>query len=240
MSQNEIAWIKCSLCGIKTHAGALGKGKCRECQKIGLKKVIPPVEKKPVPIPPPEPRRLIYDEDTEAGKLERYLHSKNIQAIGDMMTMWNRYKWEEKMEKGLLRQHDMLPIDRAIRTLFVKQMSYFQMDAFHKLESEHFGGLVVFVLDLQRVQKHIGKRLDRSPLKTMFAELEVVREFNNNNRPICEEFFEGYRVPPFFMYDNTFDGIEYHHAWDQAVWKAELHFKPMGKQSLADVVGALK
>lgn len=239
MSQNEITWIKCSLCGIKTHSGALVKGKCRECQKIGLKKPVPPVEKKPVPIPLPEPRRLIYDEDTEAGKLERYLHSKNIQAIGDMMMMWNRYKWEEKMEKGLLRQHDMLPMERAIRTLFVKQMSFLQVDEFHKLESNYFGGLAIFILDLPLIQKKIGKRLDRGPLKTTFAELEVVREFNNDHRPIYEENFEGHRIPPFFMYDNTFDGIEYHHAWDQSVWKAELNFRPAGKQSLADVVGKL-
>lgn len=236
MHKNDINWLKCGICGIKTHIDAMKAGKCVECQKIGMKKVMPLI--KP---PTPGPTRYFYAEDSEAWKLERYLMSKEISHIGDMMMRWNKYKLEEKIAKEIPNRRDDIPVtERALRTLFVKKMNYFELEKFHKLEADHFGGLVILIVDIGLVEKSISRKLDRTPFKTPHEQLKYVEDFNNEHRPLHEEYFEGYRVPPFFVYDCTFDGVEYHHAWDMTVLKTELNFVPTGKNTLTDVVGALK
>lgn len=204
-------------CGV-TFAGGI----CKDCH---VKPRIPTQVKSPTPVE----KRGFYRPGTMEGRLEQHLIKKNISHIGDQNMMWDKYKCEALLEKNDMASFrwDMTPTERCQRTAHIKHLNHFQMRELHDKEVEQAGFIYPW---------HIfaALKLKKDELKIEGEEWAIIAEFNNAHRPPHDQTFEGFRVPPFFIYDCTFDPIEYHHAWDKNVWNNALDYKVEHKASIVD------
>jgi len=164
-----------------------------------------------------------YPEHTPAGRLERKMKAMKIEHIGELMYIYNKYPPTDQT-RGV--KMDMGEDERTLRTYIIRQIDNVAIGRLHSWENIH--GLAHAV----HIAKIVKEEIQPSQMeKHQWAALAA---HNEKNRPIYEKEFIGLRVPPFFIFDCTFDGIEYHHAWDNSVW---IHVLALpGGNSLADQV----
>ena len=171
---------------------------------------------------PPVKLARFYPSDTPAGRVETYLLERKIADIGKPAPIryWSK-KWEseEIIPPGI----DMDKDSRAMRTLFVKKLgSDEQLATWHKMELDHGYWLEFF--QIKKYLEKIGGFKAEIKTKNWDAAVEQVTKFNDERRPSTWEF-SGMRVPPYFIYDLSFNGMPYHHAWDKNVRIATLNLR---------------
>lgn len=116
---------------------------------------------------------------------------------------------------------DLTIESRAYRTLDIRKFSRDEIERIHNHEKSL--GLFITFLEMKRVTSRL-KVPNQFHLKP--DQLDDVRKFNNSHRPLAARMFHGMRIPPYFVYDLEFDGMEYHHAWDLSV-KAPMWAEPV-------------
>ena len=152
-----------------------------------------------------------YPEDTPAGKLERHM---KISILVSIVSLQTREKY--KMENGDIRSASMeiSPRDRAERTQWIKELKIVEMEKIHDYEQKKMTRFL-FIAEAEKILKLKIARVKFNP-----PVIDNLESFNNIHRPQCGTFQE-FVIPPYFVDDLDFDGMNYHHAWDKCIWYAD-------------------
>ena len=155
------------------------------------------------------PSEFRYEPDTYAGRLERVMKQNNVHFLGTFV------------DNGRLRSIDLTPEVRAWRTLWTKDLSMDQLEKVHAWELKKFTDRLAFSWE---AQDFLG--MERKEYLIKKNHLPILIEFNNGHRPVMDRVFKGLSIPPYFIDDLEFDGMEYQQSWDKCVWYAELPSLP--------------
>lgn len=179
--------------------------------------------------------KYFYQATTASGRLERYLINKGVTVIGDMNYMIEKYGWLKRIDADPLWRAvtRYAKHERAVRTILIKQLTKEAIDRIHKKELKN--GSLYCMMSQRRAF------IDASMERVEHIELEgddfgVVEEFDDKWRPILEESYDGFHVPPYFIYNCNFDGILYQHTWDWNVWTQILEMTRRKPKTLAEAV----
>ena len=176
-----------------------------------------------VTLPPPQ-AVYCYPPDGMAGKLERHLKGRNLHFIGDMN------KWLKGAE-GPGAFPEPSDNERATRTLHMRRLSERDVKFWHAMERKYRQWMYFWVI--RRSMKDVEPD---TPDHFNLTEQQVrdVSKFNYKNCPPLREF-EGYKIPPYFLYDCDFDGMAHNHQWDWLVRNAsEQLVMSAGKKKVSD------
>lgn len=171
------------------------------------------------------PRRF-YKGDTLAARLESYLMEKGVSEIGEA-------SWRKTLEikvgefAGDIRAASMEPSrkERAYRSRDVQNLSQDQLETIIAFEQKYLPRLLIGPRQMRMILKLTEKDL---PNQTLMSEVDLeqyVKISDESNPPMKKlRDFQGFEsgpsllVPPYFVYDNSFDGMNFHHAIDRNVW----------------------
>ena len=197
-----------------------GSGKSKEAKEV---RKLQKIERANL-VPSPNEKRFFYKADSSSGRLERHLSKNGIPWIGALDYREKRFmRPDGGIRWGGL---DIEPGERAYRTWCIKHLTRPGLEKIHQYENQR---MVRFALH-EEMEKIAKEKIEKIAFTQ--AQREHFIEFNNEHRPIFDKKFQGFSVPPYFLYDNEFDGMEYHHAWDMCVWVAEFNM-PLAKSSKA-------
>ena len=173
----------------------------------------------------PVPLRFYTKPDTLAYKLEEHILSNNIESIGELDY---RDKNRDKFltEKGGIRPAsvDLSPAERRLRTVHIKKMQKETLEKMH-IKEQKIGRLFT-CLEIGAFAKYHKDFIGIESLNT--KQVEAVAAFQTEHRPILEEIW-GFKIPPYFIYDCKFDGMQWHHSFDWNLWVA-VFVLPLGKK----------
>lgn len=171
-------------------------------------------------LPEIKTQNAYYYPNTIEGRLESYMLKNNIHLLGNP-------KWRESLtiQKGEFNGDvrysglDMNSEQRCYRTIDVKKLTLNHLERIHSYEQKY---CKFFITGPGLWRLILGVDSDEIPDQRHLKsnQVEAIIKFNNDHRPICSKF-NGFIVPPYFIYDCSFDGMNYHHAWDKTVWYAQ-------------------
>lgn len=163
-----------------------------------------------VPKPKLDEEKTYYTKGI-AYELEKYLMENGIKTIGDEKA--GREK--RRMANGKIRTPiwEPDPETRVMRTFIIKGgISETELRDWQEYEKKHCR----YLLSTTRELKHILKRQIDFP-KAQWNEklISHVMEWVRKQHPQYRKY-HGLPIPPYFIYDVEFDGMEFEHALD---WK---------------------
>lgn len=165
--------------------------------------------------------RRFYSGDSLAARLESYLIEKGINEIGDNANDQLRQKYEIKVGSKI---GEVRPIGLAMsheeRLYRLKDICFLDEELLSKLHAYEQTRMVRFILttDEMRGILKIGRDKLPSQVKMSPEEFEGWGEVLKKSYPPMGTF-KGLPIPPYFIYDLNFDGMNYHHAIDRKAWK---------------------
>lgn len=159
-----------------------------------------------------------YSGNTLADRLESYLMEKKISWIGQEDKWRLQLEIKEGQNKGSVRSAslEMNPVSRAYRTKDIIQLSEEGLMLLHQWEQGRMMRFVIGPTEIRGTLRLSSNDLpDQTPLSP--TELETYQSLNEKSRPELMKY-DGFLIPPYFVYDNNFDGMNYHHAIDRNAW----------------------
>lgn len=160
-----------------------------------------------------------YRQETHEGQIESYLFEKDIPHIGDINSRLKYIRPGQDLITGLPLERyqgmNLSPVERAYRTAWIRLFTKESLGKIHKYEDEKMDRFMMF-LEMNKLTK---ERLERPKLNQ--DDVQRFIEVNNSCRPKCREWMD-FKLPPYFIYDCEFDGMFYHHEWDNNVWMVEI------------------
>ena len=171
-------------------------------------------------LPTPE-RQFYYNPETLSGKLERQLLADGLDSIGNEKYREKFKSSNEELRYALLSMPDN---ERAWRSIWVNKLKLDQLETLHERENQMTRFLISF-----EVEKWLKVELDCPKLTE--KQWEVVIQKNKDFRPMLDRRYKQFSIPPYFIYDNEFDGMEYHHAWDKNAFGKQIQIPIHGRTS---------
>ena len=160
-----------------------------------------------------------YRPETLAGKLERELFDKGFSGgFGDRKFREKYILPNEDMRSAGL---DLPENERAWRTWIVRQISKDDLLKIHFFEQTKLIRFLA-VCEIEKMLKIKDKKLDDLQIKYLL-------QFSKNHKPKLNRSFLGYKIPPYFLYDLEFDGMDYQQEWDKNLWLADGYGLPVSK-----------
>lgn len=166
---------------------------------------------------PPE-HKFWYKADTEKGRLERRLIDAKVFQIGTFDEKKYRLDNGDTRYPGV----DLNDEQRALRTSLLKNFEMNELKQIHEFELRKYGNF----LSYGQMCKIVGRTPDASSRKWNDDLFKYLVKFNDDHRPVTDREFMGVRIPPYFYYDAEFDGMTYHHSWDNSIWYADINYEP--------------
>lgn len=165
-----------------------------------------------------------YKPETMAGRLEAAMLEKNITSIPYPLGPLDKYR-NRTHSAGLEMERDQ----RAYRTVDVKRMTKDQLQALHDYELKYMDR---FLIGPGEIKKKL--RIEIPPQVFLNqVQMDYLEKFNEEHKPVLDRRFLDHLIPPYFVYDYDFDGMEYVHSWDKSVWYAPWEM-PKRKSDKAD------
>lgn len=163
----------------------------------------------PLKLDQPRPPESHWQFDEPYKFIAGWMKSKGLMELGDQ-------KCREKLKRkdGELRPWGlgMDKLERALRTLTIKKLSEQGLVKIHEYEQKK----MLRFLSFDEIKKISGCPIKSSgPIDE--RQLSEIDEFNVQNRPKPRKV-QGVSVPAYFLLDEEFDGMNYHHQWDWACW----------------------
>ena len=172
-------------------------------------------------------KKRFYSTDSLSGQLEEELLKHDISQIGDA-------KWCESLiiqvgqNKGDQRSAslEMNRSFRAYRSKDIKELSQEGLILLHDYEQKR---MTRFASGISEIRDIIGTPAKGKSGQVFLTpgDLAILEEEVKKCQPPMTrlntipgfETWDQWLIPYYFVYDNTFDGMNYHHAIDWNVWK---------------------
>lgn len=165
--------------------------------------------------------RRFYSGDSIAARLESYIIANDIKEIGDNSNDQLRaiYEIKEGHWKGEVRPNglSMSTDERVYRT---KDVCFLDEENLLKMHSYEQRRMIRFLASTDEIRGVLKIGRDKLPSQVKMSpdEFEQWQALTQRSKPQMQKF-NGFLIPPYFIYDNNFDGMNYHHAIDSNAWK---------------------
>src|SRR3990167_9728915 len=126
-------------------------------------------------------------------EIEAYMDSKNLQTLGEVGTL---------ADDDPAASCDLPMEERALRTMFVRRLTDYQLLTLHEFEWRKLKRLVISHGECKSIIKFIDKKVEAMNDERM----AYVIYFNNQNRPIPEKI-DGISIPAYFPPNYNFHGM---------------------------------
>lgn len=171
--------------------------------------------------------KKFYHGDSLASKLENLLLENNIPSIGDYSSR-EKLRIKIGQHKGNLRSA-LLNLNKNERAYRTKDISFLSEEALLLLHDFEQKRMPRFVIGPSEIRKILKLEQPQMPDQIFMnpPELEQWISINEKAKPPMKKLssvdkfdkFKEWLIPPYFAYDNTFDGMNWHHQIDWNAWK---------------------
>ena len=165
---------------------------------------------------PPQEKRKFYVSGMAAELENHIISTRNGDPIGDESKGRAKRILANGEERSPLSEPDSK--ERAIRTLIIKSgITEDDIKKWHEYENKHCDYLLCSSRELWKI---FHKNITFPKIQLTPQCFKYLDDYARSHQPPYKEF-EGFKIPPYFVYDLEFDGMEFEHETDWRIYYGE-------------------